>query len=234
VTTFCRLTCYGLLLSFVLMLARDASAQQTVFNVPSGDVLDRGKVYGELDITYKRSATSGASTPRLVAGMGHRIEVGLNLNGIGVPGIVQTTPTPTFKWKAYEDGKRGWALLLGDDLFIPAHNRTYNIGNYVYAEVTKTWKTKTRATVGAYQFTRDVVALGQHAGGQFAIEQPVGSRVTLAADWYTGTHALGYVTPGMVVKVTAKFTWYGSYQIGNSGLSSGNHQVLIELGWNVN
>jgi hypothetical protein len=230
----CQITFAALLVSCIPLCCCLAPAQQTVFNVPSGDVLDRGKIYGELDITYKRSVTGGGFTPRIVVGLGHSIEVGLNLDGIGVPGLVQTTPTPTFKWKAYEDGKRGWALLLGDDLFIPAQNRTYNLGNYVYAEVTKTWKTKTRATVGAYHFTRDVVALGQRAGGQFAIEQPVGSRVTLAADWYTGTHALGYVTPGVVVKITSKFTGYGSYQIGNSGLSTGNHQFLLELGWNVN
>lgn len=216
------------------MLCRDASAQQTVFNVPSGDVLDRGKVYGELDLTYNPNATSSGFTPRIAVGIGHRIEVGLNLNGIGAPGLVRTTPTPTFKWKAYEDGKREWALLLGDDVFIPAQNHAYNLGNYAYAEVTKTWRTKTRATVGAYHFTRDVVGLGQRAGGQFAIEQPVGTRVTLAADWYTGTHALGYVTPGVVVKITSRFTWYGSYQIGNSGLSKGNHQLLTELGWNIN
>ena len=30
-------------------------AQETVFNVPSGDTLDRGKVYGELDVTYRPS-----------------------------------------------------------------------------------------------------------------------------------------------------------------------------------
>src|SRR5689334_14681461 len=29
----------------------EAHAQQTIFNVPSSDVLDKGKVYGELDVT---------------------------------------------------------------------------------------------------------------------------------------------------------------------------------------
>ncbi len=28
-------------------------AQQTIFNVPSTDVLDRGKVYAELDVSFK-------------------------------------------------------------------------------------------------------------------------------------------------------------------------------------
>jgi hypothetical protein len=58
--------------------------------------------------------------------------------------------------------------------------------------------------------------------------------VTLAADWYTGGHALGYVTPGIVVRATSKLTWYAAYQIGNSAVSRGNHQLLIEFGWNFN
>jgi hypothetical protein len=58
--------------------------------------------------------------------------------------------------------------------------------------------------------------------------------VTLAVDWFTGTHALGYVTPGVIIKVTSRFTWYGTYQLGNTGLLNGNHQFLLELGLNLN
>ena len=218
-----------LVFSSLLMLPLGAFAQQTVFNVPSADVMDRGKVYGEVDVSY-----NGALTPRVVAGIGKRIELGINLNGISVPGVVQTTPTPTVKWKAMENADRGWALLVGDDVFIPAQNHSYRAGNYFYVQVAKTWNTKTRTTAGAYEFTSDVVAPGQRAGGQFAIEQPLGNRVTLAADWYTGGHALGYVTPGIVVRATSKLTWYAAYQIGNSAVSRGNHQLLIEFGWNFN
>lgn len=117
-----------------------AVGQQTVFNVPSGDVLDRGKVYFETDITYNPVATAGTFTPRLVVGMGHRIEVGVNVNGVGAPGTVQTTPTPTIEWKVYDDGDNGWAFLVGADVFVPVQNPTYNAGNYVYAQFTKTWK----------------------------------------------------------------------------------------------
>ncbi len=218
----------------LLLSGMSAVAQQTVFNVPSGDVLDRGKVYGELDLTYRPTTTSGTFTPRLVVGIGHRIEIGLNVNGIGAPGLVQTTPTPTIKWKAYDGGKNGWAFLVGDDVFIPVQNRSYHAGNYVYAQFTKTWKTKTRATFGAYECTRHVVASGNRAGGQFALEQTITNRLTLAADWFTGHHDLGYVTPGVIVKITPRVTWYGTYQIGNSGVSKGNHQFLMELGWNFN
>ncbi len=138
------------LLGLLLLGAISSSvAQQTIFNVPSGDVLDRGKVYGELDVTYKNSDSVGTFTPRVVVGVGHSVEVGLNLNGFGFPGAQQITPSPTAKWRIYNSQENGWAWLVGDDLFFPATNRTYNAGNYAWTEFTKSWKTGTRATLGA-------------------------------------------------------------------------------------
>jgi hypothetical protein len=210
------------------------AAQQTIFNVPNGDILDKGKIYGEFDFAYLSQASTGTYTPRLVAGVGRKIEIGINLNGITSPGPSQTTPTPTLKWKAYNGGQNGWGFIVGDDLFLPAQNRTYNVGNYVYAEFTKTLKSHTRLTFGAFDFTSKVVASGNKAGGQFGIEQPVGKRVTLAADWFTGNHSAGYFTPGAAIKLTSKLTAYTAYEIGNSNLLRGNHLLLLELGWNFN
>jgi hypothetical protein len=68
--------------------------------------------------------------------------------------------------------------------FLPAQNRTYDVGNYVYAEFTRTLKSRTRSTFGAFDFTSKVVASGNKAGGQFGIEQSIGKHVTLAADWF--------------------------------------------------
>lgn len=222
--------------SWVLMtaFAAPALAQETIFNVPSGDILDKGKIYGEFDFAYLRDASAGTYTPRVVAGIGHRIEVGINVNGITTPGPSQTTPTPTIKWKAYDGGKNGWAFLLGNDVFIPAQNRSYNAGTYIYGEFTKTLKTQTRMTFGAYDFTSNVVASGNKAGGQFGIEQPMGKRVTLAADWFTGHNSVGYFTPGAAIKLSSKATAYAAYEIGNSGALQGNRLLLLELGWNFN
>ncbi|HZR64410.1 MAG TPA: hypothetical protein VFA85_04630, partial [Terriglobales bacterium] len=75
---------------------------------------------------------------------------------------------------------------------------------------------------------------GNRVGGQFAIEQTVTNRLTVAADWYTGDEALGYVTPGLIFKATSKLTLYGAYEIGNRGVSAGNHQAVVEIGWNIN
>lgn len=218
----------------ILTTAACAHAQETVFNVPSGDILDRGKVYGELDFSYMHSTDIAGFTPRVVVGTGKRVEVGVNFNGLNNSDFPQLILSPTIKWKAYDGGKNGWAFVVGDDLFFPVYNKTYDAGNYIYAEFVKTWHSGTRATFGGYHFTPDVVALGERAGGQFAFEQPINKRLTVAVDWYTGAQSLGYVTPGVVVKVTSKLTWYATSQIGNSGVSRGNHQFLTELGWNFN
>jgi len=219
-----------------------AHAQQTIFNVPSTDVLDKGKVYGELDITFKPNNDSdnvvprfSSFVPRVVFGTGGRIEIGLNITGNINPGTDSTTLVPAIKYKAYDGGDNGWAIALGDNLSIPVRNKSYDLGNYVYAEASKTFKSKTRVTFGGYHFSDNVVAMGaQRAGGQFGFEQPITSKFGVAADWYTGKHAAGYFTPGFNFKPHPKVTGYVGYSIGNTGASNGNHFVYTAIGINFN
>lgn len=228
------------LLSIVFVLfAASAQAQQTIFNVPTTDVLDKGKVYFELDVSFKPndSQTVGrfsSFVPRLVVGAGSNIEVGLNVTGNIQPGPDSTTLAPTVKWRPYQGKDNGLAIVVGDNLFIPVRNRSYNAGNYVYAEISKTFKSGTRITAGAYDFTPNVVAPANRAGGQFGFEQPLNKKLSLAADWFTGKHSAGYFTPGIVFKVGPKITGYAGYSIGNQNASSGNHFFLMEFGYNFN
>jgi hypothetical protein len=108
------------------------------------------------------------------------------------------------------------------------------VGNYAYASFAKEWKHGTRIGLGAYDFTRKVVANANRASGQFTFEQVINKRVTLAAEWYTGNTSVGYVNPGAIIKLTSKLTFYTAYQIGNAGVTTGNHQFLWELGYNFN
>src|SRR5437660_216915 len=96
----------GLWVLLLAILSIKAHAQQTVFNVPTTDVLDRGKVYFELDVSAKPNDSTAVSrfssfVPRLVVGFGHHIETGVNILGNMQPGPDSTTIAPTIKWKAY-------------------------------------------------------------------------------------------------------------------------------------
>ena len=213
--------------------------QQTIFNVPTTDVLQKGRVYLELDASLKptdgdRVSKYSSFVPRVVVGAGKGIEFGLNVTGNVQPGPDSTTLVPTIKWRPYHNEDSGWSIVVGDNVFVPVRSRTYNAGNYVYAEMSKTLENGTRVTFGAYDFTRNVVASANRAGGQFGFEQPINPKITFAADWFTGKHAAGYFTPGVIFKLGTKVTGYVSYSIGNTSAAKGNHFFLLELGCNVN
>lgn len=101
----------------ILFSNRLTSAQQTVFNVPTADVLDRGKVYFELDVSLRPNDSTAVDkfssfVPRLVIGAGHHIETGVNVLGNIQPGPDSTTISPTIKWTVYDGADNGWPLCL--------------------------------------------------------------------------------------------------------------------------
>lgn len=225
-----RSGCAAAFLVALFVVAPRARAQQTIFNVPSADVLERGEVYGELDLTARPVAFVFTATPRVVAGLGGNVEVGLNAGPFAAPGPSGAVLSPTFKWRPVQS-KSGWSVVVGDTLYFPVAHRQYDAGNQVYAFLAKQWRRGTRVAAGGYEFTPGVVAGGHRAGGLFTVEHPVTQRVTLAAEWYTGRHAAGYLDVGGVVKLARRLTLYACYQLGNTRLSAGNHNLLVEVGY---
>lgn len=215
------------------------TAQQTIFNVPTTDVLERGRVYSELDASFKRNNQDAlrrfsSFVPRIVVGVGGNVEIGLNVTGNIQPGGDTTTIVPTVKWKFYQNEKKGAALMAGTNFFIPVRSRTYNFGAYSYLAGSKTIN-KTRLTAGGYVAGKNVFAANAaRMGGQFGFEQTLNSKVTIAADWITGRHASGYFTPGIIYKPHPKVTTYWSYSIGNALAVRGNQYWLFEVGYNIN
>lgn len=215
------------------------NAQQAVFNVPSADILDKGKVYVELDASFKTNNQDAlrrfsSFVPRAVVGAGGNVEIGLNVTGNVQPGADATTLVPTLKWRFYQNNKKDFAVFGGNHFYIPVRNRSYNFGSYTYLAAAKTIN-KTRLTAGAYIYSRNVVApKAARGGGQFAVEHAVNSQLTLAADWITGKHSSGYFTPGVIYKPHPRVTTYFSYSLGNAQLKQGNHYFLFEFGYNLN
>lgn len=214
-------------------------AQQTIFNVPTTDVLDKGKVYFELDASFRTNDQEAlrrfsSFVPRVVIGVGSNVEVGLNVTGNIQPGGDSTTLVPTVKWKFYENEEKGVAFIAGANFYIPVRNRAYNIGAYSYVAGSKTIN-KTRLTAGAFIASKNVFATNTvRAGGQFGVEHTLNSKWTLAGDWITGRHASGYFTPGVIYKPHPKMTTYWGYSIGNADAAKGNNFFLLEFGYNFN
>ena len=229
----------AMLLFLTLVSFEAARSQQTIFNVPSVDVLDRGKVYFELDASFKFSDQEAVNrfssfVPRIVVGAGKNVELGLNVLGNFQPGTDTTTLSIPIKWRFYQSEKKGIALVAGSHVYVPLRKRTYNFGTHTYVEMAKTIK-KTRLTAGGYVATDGVFAPGAvRGGGQFGFEQTVNKYLNINADWYTGRHSAGYFTPGIAFKPSKKISGYMGYSIGNDAAARGNHFFLFEFGYNVN
>jgi hypothetical protein len=88
----------GMLFGPLLVPDAELRAQQTIFNVPTTEVLDNGKVYVELDVPFKPNNDRAnvvprfsSFVPRVVVGAGGGVEIGLNITGNINPGPDSTT-----------------------------------------------------------------------------------------------------------------------------------------------
>ncbi len=211
--------------------ARSAQGQQTIFNVPTADVLDKGKLYLETDWLWRPSdpAFATGAPIRGVYGFGANIEGGVNFGGIVTPGRSVPVAIPNIKWQPLKTDIFFLTTgVLGQFFLRGTSDGTPSVQTYAHAAVKL--PIGTRLTAGGWWTSSGYAAPGSTAGGLFGLEQAITSNVTLAADWYTGNSSLGYVSPGIIV-TAGRWVFYGAYSIKN-GNSKGNG-LLLELGFNV-
>jgi hypothetical protein len=231
--TSIRLIAAGLFLA----IAAPVLAQQTIFNVPSADVLDPGKVYLEANELFRPTDPEFSSTTiRGVVGVFPRVEAGVNFGGLVSPGPVVPTASVAVKGQPLRWGD--FAVTVGGyGLFYLRGTEDGNPAGMGYGFVSyRLPKLGTRIELGGWYASAGFVhplhrPLGSSAGGALAtFEQPLPwvKGLTLAADWWSGENAIGYVSPGFVYTF-GQWTAYAAYSIKN-GDPKGNGG-LIELGY---
>ena len=216
---------------FLPALALPLHAQQTIFNVPSADVLDPGKVYLETDELFRPTDPEFSSTTvRGVFGAIPRMEVGVNFGGLNAPGPVAPTATVAVKIQPVRAGDftltaGGYGLfyLKGSEDGNPA-GLGYGFASY------RIPKLGTRIELGGWYSSAGYAKSTSTGGALATFEQPLPwvQGLTLAADWWSGENAIGYVSPGLIYSF-GHWTAYAAYTIKN-GDSKGNGG-LIELGY---
>jgi hypothetical protein len=218
----------------LLMPAAPAAGQQYVWSVPSGDVMEKGGIlletYAYLGPSHPRSLYLG---PRLVAGVGGDVELGLNVSN-NVRPTSDSRVELAVKWKAWKSAGERWDLVTGSHGYVPVYHREYTLGSYSYAQLGRSFGGGARVSAGGYVYSPKVVAPSTRAGAQIAYEQPLGRRLTLGADWVTGRHDAGYSTLGLYFEVTPKLYVSAGYALGNAGVADGNHYLVLALSWEPN
>ena len=224
-------------LVFVLV-AQSAMAQSTIFNIPSTDTVGKGQGYVEFDFLPQAPGPDQGSglfifNPRLVVGLPHDVEVGLNFpiyhNSDASPSNLAYIQ-PNIKWKFYKDDDEGLASTAGVVVNTPLNSRDGQATwSYVYGNFSKKTKAGARFTAGPYGVIANedptsgpVSFVGPRGGVLLGYEQPLSKTVSFVADWFSGKNSLGYFTPGVSITLPHNGLFNAGYSIGNDSWANSN------------
>jgi len=227
--------CLGLLAILLTCCSLAVQAQTTIFNVPSTDVQTTGKTYVEADfVGHLTSFENGGFQSyggKLLYGARKKLEVGMNVFYTRAAGSTQAVELqPNAKWQIYQNEEKGFAISTGGVLFVTTpHRKTDTMGMiYVTASKKVTATHGSRLTGGTYRLIGLNAGAGTKAGGLLGYEQPVNSRLTFLADWYSGKNRFGYASAGFGFILSPKNVIYAGYSFGNVG--RGNNALAIYYG----
>ncbi len=217
------------ILFVALGAARASFAQQTIFNVPSQDVLASGTLYAELDGPFRLDEPKYyALTPRVVIGYGYNFEGGINFPGYVNIGDKVWTGIITLKHGQSLDTNGPWTLTEGAHLYLP-FTSGQNVGVFGYAMTGYKLFGSLRLNGGVYAATNAVTGTGKVVGALGSVELTLTDWLTAAVDAYSGQNALGYVTPGFFVGPFGHWIFYPAFEFSNS--SNDGNAYLFEAGY---
>lgn len=216
------------LLTACLLLSLSSSlAQSTVFNIPATDVQAPGKVYLEANFImhYGGLRDGGYRTygPRVVVGLPGNTEVGVNAYYTRALPAEPIEVQPNFKWKFYEDEKRGLAFATGVLLSFPVTRRSLGTKYaqiYVVGSKSFSGAYAPRVTFGGYRLVGSFDDETDKSGVLLGYEQPITKKLSFVTDWSSGNNDYGYVTAGVGITFSPKSLLYAGYNFGNQGRSN--------------
>jgi hypothetical protein len=227
------------ILGFLIVLsltAGQAMAQSTLFNIPSTDAVAKKKFYAEFDYFAQMPKTEGTDrlyvyVPRAIVGAGGGVEAGVNVAFYSAT-TTQSYIQPNVKWRFFGLDDKGLAASAGTILFTPMNNRdTVDTFGIVYGNFSKKVKSGNygpRFTIGPYGiYSGGDTWLGPKGGVIAGYEQPISSKVTIVADWFSGKNFFGYFTPGVSFTLPHSSLFNVGYSIGNDSYDGNNNRSLF-------
>lgn len=212
------------------LAAASARAQQTLFNVPSADVLAAGSTYIEGDLLWRSGRPDDTYlTVRGVTGLGAGVEGGVNLGGFVAEGRSVPAAVVALKCQPYHAGQ--WSITAGvHGLFYLRGAVDGTPSGHAYTHAAWSPSGRVRVTAGAWYATSGFAAAGVTRGALAGLELHLSPTLVAQADWYSGKNGLGTFTPG-IAWTLGRWVVYAGYSLKN-GDSHGNG-ALIELGRNL-
>ena len=204
-----------------------ARAQQTLFNLPSADVLEAGKFYFEEDNLWRPGRGEDTFfTLRVVGGLGSAVEAGVNLGGLVAEGRTVPNAILALKWQPLHTPE--WSVTAGvHGQFFLRGTADGSPSGHAYAHTAWTPVDGTRITAGGWYASSGYADTGVTKGALLGFEQHLGPTLVFQADWFSGHNGLGYLTPGFALTL-GDWVMYAGCSMKNG--DSHENAALIELG----
>jgi len=230
-----------LLVGFVAMMvifsaAQTATAQSTIFNIPSTDTVSAKKAYAEFDYLPQVPGPSAGGrfqilVPRVVVGVAPNLEAGANFSFVHVPGTTNSFFQPNIKYKFLHDDMKGLGGSAGLIWYTPMNNRT-GVDSYglVYGNFSKKVMGDhgPRITGGGYGIVgAEDTFYGPKGGAILGYEQPIQGKISFVADWLSGKNGFGYFTPGISITLPHSGLFNAGYSLGNDSYDGNKNRALF-------
>jgi hypothetical protein len=226
-----------LILIGIIVSARTATAQTTIFNIPTTDVVANGKRYFEFDLSAQMPQADLINrlyvyNPRFVAGFGPSLEAGVNIPSLYTSPTTTIFFEPNIKWRFFNNDKQGLAVAGGGIMYKPFNQPGGgNTFGLLYAEASKKIKTGMygpRFHLGPYGVVHAGERwIGPKAGVLAGYEQPLRSKFSIVADWFSGKNTFGYFTPGISFTLPANGVFNAGYSLGNDSYHGNENRLLV-------
>jgi hypothetical protein len=208
---------------------RTANAQSVVVGVPSTDVAPKGiaMIAHESQGSVKDSKPYWNSFTFGTVGIATNVELAATLYGVGSP-MGKIALSVGYKQRVPLASKSEWEPTFAFGPMLPISLSGDGVGIWAYGALSVRLPVlRTRFTMGPSYGTRQI--FGYTTLHMFAaVEQPLSKKISLIADWFSGTHELGALVPAVQWTVSHSFMLIAGVKIPNSKLA-GPVAGMVEL-----
>ncbi len=233
-----------LLVLISLLISTQIYAQQNLFNIPSGDITPKGKVFYQHQINVYSNKFE--SKGHFVYGLGKQWDAGINIVGTGA------YFTPEFKAiynSDYTEKKAlsPTAMLSVQKQFTVNKYVTANVGTqaginlsnqsskiqpayFHYGLLGYQFKPGRKLLIGPYLTNNQYVGPGNRAGIQAGYEWKLNKKIYLMGDFISGNNESSVLVSGLMYNVNKKIQLCMGYMIPNPN-SIKRQGLVFEFNW---
>jgi hypothetical protein len=198
-----------------------AAAQSTVWNTPSTDVVAAGALYLEADayghVREFESAGYFQYGTRVVVGLPKDTEVGVSAYGTADAASHRAELQANVKHRFLLDEHHDIAVAIGGIGYVPTGPDEARVSAALYAV-----SSARIAGPRSPRFSCGVLGIvgaggGSRLGATVGVDQAIGRRVVLYADWCGSASRFGYSGAGLGFALSRSGMLFAGYNVGNEG-----------------